>query len=376
LGWGARPVEAIRTLLSCGASQLPDETRDRLLAQATAEFKAAAEQGSRVLALLIENLVHSRSPCTIWALRAACAMEPTPELLAALRLIAWAGVRRSGRRGRFEPELAGDTGSVGWSPETQRAVKALAAQALRELSAGDARGPAEEVHVGGEDVGVPASRAVCACCGRTSKAAQTMVLYSARVLRAARGEVPDYRELRLHRYEVCASCSSQRRRHTLIALTALVAILVLAILLRGSTPFLLALAAAAVVSSVFLLSARRSSLPIRLQRKALQERRAHPVLRGKPGFQIVAESVMIWPFSRPVPPGVPREATCDLCGQQVNYGEGYRLTAQQVAGSKPQAGQRAAWLVCDNCIGRFDANRQTARFECRAWWERGQKDPM
>ena len=369
-------MEAIRTLLSCGASQLPDETRNRLLAQATAEFKAAGESGSRVLALLIEDLVHSRSLCAPWALRAACAAEPTPELLATLRLIAWAGVRRSGRRGRFEPELPGETNFVGWSPETLRAVKALAARALRALSAEAAPPVAQEAAVGGHGAAAPASSAVCACCGRAGKAAQTLVLYSARLLEGDPGEVPDYRELRLHYFEVCAACSKQRQRQTVIALAAIALTVVLAILRRGPALLLLALAALAAVAFVWLLSVRRSSLAGRLQRKALQERRAHPAPGPKPDFQIIGEQVMTWPFTRPVPPGVPREANCDLCGQQVNYGEGYRLTAQQVAASKPQSGQRAAWLVCDNCIGRFDANRQTARFECRAWWERGQKDPM
>jgi len=389
-------VEAIHTLLRGASGGLPDQARDRLLRQAAAGFKTDGADGSRVLAVLIENLVHSRSRYAPCALEVAYGVEPAPELLSALRRIAWAGMRRSGRRGRFEPELASEPDSVGWSLETHRTVKALAARALRALAREADAPPAAEP--GGE---APPSSVPCALCSKPRPVEQAHYRYSARVLPCRPGELPDYRELRLHAYSVCASCSNRVRRRSAVALAATALCALLAFLLRSSTPLLLVSAAAVLACVVWLAAARRSGVSAWLKRKALQQRRVHSAPGANSGFQIVPEHVMVWPFIRPAPADVPRQAVCDVCGAQVAYAEGYCLATSQVMGeprywesafarrwahcrdlgpkspevaalAQQQAERSTMWLVCETCMSLFRANRENARFECRTWWERSQ----
>ena len=123
--------QGIDTLLSCMAPDnlFPDDT----LAEAVGQLKAEGTDGSRALARLIGELLHSRSSEITWALLAAAEVQPAPELLQAVNAVAGAQPLREGGEGQFTPEIFGG-GRVGWTDGTHERVKKFASRALQALS--------------------------------------------------------------------------------------------------------------------------------------------------------------------------------------------------------------------------------------------------
>jgi HEAT repeat protein len=126
-----RASTGIQTLMQCVSPDAVD--KEKLLAQAIRELKEKGNEGSKALAELTRELLHSRSKEIYWALLAACEIELVPELSAAVRLAAAASPSRSGTPSRFDPEVVG-AGSVGWTEGMHERIKGLAIQILEPPS--------------------------------------------------------------------------------------------------------------------------------------------------------------------------------------------------------------------------------------------------
>lgn len=115
----------------------PDEHLDRALG----ELRSTAAEGSRAVAGLIRELLECRSPKLGGVLYVAQKLQPTPELLDAVRaVIAAPSLASQPPRAGFDPDIAGG-GKIGWDDGRAAGIKTVAEKALRELGGG---APAQE----------------------------------------------------------------------------------------------------------------------------------------------------------------------------------------------------------------------------------------
>lgn len=96
---------------------------DDWIEKAARELKPAEAAGSRALAAFITDLIACRSPRLLEVLAVALQIEPTPELVQAVRAAANAKrIAKEPLDSRFEPELTGPDG-VAWAGETHDAIR-------------------------------------------------------------------------------------------------------------------------------------------------------------------------------------------------------------------------------------------------------------
>ena len=102
--------------------------------RAVEELKPQGANASRALAKLIGELLDCRSPKLELILTVAEQLEPTPELIEAVRSVSSApSLAPQPTRSRFWPEIVGG-GRVGWTDGTANRIKRNAAQALEKLT--------------------------------------------------------------------------------------------------------------------------------------------------------------------------------------------------------------------------------------------------
>ncbi|MGD8997026.1 MAG: hypothetical protein PVH80_02875, partial [Anaerolineae bacterium] len=109
------------------------------LDRAVDELKPHGAAGSQAMGELLAELLQCRSPRITWALMAAERLQPTPELIQAVRAVRSArGLVQRPSGARFAPEVSsGD--QVGWTDGTEDGVTAFAARVLAKLTAADPR---------------------------------------------------------------------------------------------------------------------------------------------------------------------------------------------------------------------------------------------
>ncbi|HEY7471127.1 MAG TPA: HEAT repeat domain-containing protein [Gemmatimonadota bacterium] len=123
----------LSTLMLCMRKDVLGSDKQALREQAAEGVGREGEDGARMLARLIEDLLHSRSGEIASALLIARAADPVPELLDAVRAVQRASPLRPGKWGRFEPEIT-DMRSVAWADGTARRVQEIASETLAVLS--------------------------------------------------------------------------------------------------------------------------------------------------------------------------------------------------------------------------------------------------
>jgi len=145
LGLGAThtPTSADSSARSRGESAIPEElmavlTRNDilrpgdLLDEAGKKIREGGPTAADALADLIDELLSCRSKNLGWALVAAKTASPTPRLGASIKAVLAAEPVRTGRPGRFSPEIEGD-GKIGVTDGEWRYVRESAQQALGHL---------------------------------------------------------------------------------------------------------------------------------------------------------------------------------------------------------------------------------------------------
>lgn len=103
------------------------------ISRAVEELKPYSEDGSRALAKLIKELLNCRSPKIPYVLITAEQMEPTPELVEAVRSVSIASSLVSQPAySTFTPEIIGG-GKIGWTDGTASRIKNYASEVLEKL---------------------------------------------------------------------------------------------------------------------------------------------------------------------------------------------------------------------------------------------------
>lgn len=103
------------------------------VSRAVKELAPEGARGSRALARLIVELLDCRSPKLVLVLFAADKLEPTPELIEAVRQVKSASqLKMKPAQSRFLPEIA-DQFRVGWTDATADGITSAAARVLEEL---------------------------------------------------------------------------------------------------------------------------------------------------------------------------------------------------------------------------------------------------
>jgi len=104
---------------------------------AVEELKPEGANASRALAKLIQELLACRNPKLLDVFMAVEHLEPTPELIKAVRSVAKApGEAPQPTFGRFDSEISGG-GKVGWTEQTAQRIKHNANLELERLQAGE-----------------------------------------------------------------------------------------------------------------------------------------------------------------------------------------------------------------------------------------------
>jgi len=124
---GIRTLEELCTKIGI---LFPSEYIDR----AVGELKPEGADGSRALAKLIGELLDCRSPKLSLVLKVAEQLEPTIELIEAVRSVnATSSLAPQPAYSRFIPEIIGG-GKIGWTDGTTNNIKYIAAQVLEKLT--------------------------------------------------------------------------------------------------------------------------------------------------------------------------------------------------------------------------------------------------
>jgi HEAT repeat protein len=109
------------------------------VSRAVEELQPHGADASRALAELIEELLECRNPKLTLALVAAKRLQPTPELIEAVRSVQSARPLAPQPIGaRFSPEIAGG-GQVGWTDGTADGIRLTATQVLEKLTGTNAQ---------------------------------------------------------------------------------------------------------------------------------------------------------------------------------------------------------------------------------------------
>jgi ribosomal protein L7/L12 len=136
----SRKMKGIRTLEElCTKPGIVFEMK--YVDRAVEELGREGAHGSRALAKLINELLDCRNPKLSFVLKAAERLEPTTELVEAVRSVSAApSLAPEPARSRFAPEIIGG-GNIGWTDGTADRIKYAAAQTLEKLTEARSAGP-------------------------------------------------------------------------------------------------------------------------------------------------------------------------------------------------------------------------------------------
>jgi len=126
--------EGARILLRCLRREVFGEEAMQLLSEAVKQLKNEKAAGSRALAELVGDLLACRSLEICVALSIAKELEPTSELISAIKAVQSAPQIVQGMPGTFSPEIAGQE-RIGWTDWGHERVTRSAKEALEVLSA-------------------------------------------------------------------------------------------------------------------------------------------------------------------------------------------------------------------------------------------------
>ncbi|NIM15530.1 MAG: hypothetical protein GTO45_26420 [Candidatus Aminicenantes bacterium] len=125
--------QGIRNLMRCYRREVYGSEMRQLLTEAVEQLQEEGAVGSRALAELIRDLLNCRSREIVSALSIAKDLEPTSELISAVRAVESASQIIQGTRGSFDPEIVGEN-QIGWTDFTHNRATNQAKQALEALS--------------------------------------------------------------------------------------------------------------------------------------------------------------------------------------------------------------------------------------------------
>jgi hypothetical protein len=106
--------------------------KGEVVSHLVAALKGRGAMGSKLVAAFVRRLLICRSADIIWFLGIAAKMDPSPELVSALRSVSESSATRPGSAGWFTPEIVG-AGKIGWTEGTHSKVTEMARKALAGL---------------------------------------------------------------------------------------------------------------------------------------------------------------------------------------------------------------------------------------------------
>jgi len=124
--------DGIKILLRCLRREVFGEEKSQLLSEAVKRLQDDGAVGSNALAKLVNNLLACRSGQICIALSISKELEPTPQLISAIKAVQSAPRIVYGTAGEFAPEIFGEN-QIGWTGFTYDRAISSAKEAIDVL---------------------------------------------------------------------------------------------------------------------------------------------------------------------------------------------------------------------------------------------------